>query len=90
MRFFSLLRMRLTFVRHGQTPDNAEMLWQGWGGRGLSSKGIRQAKRLGNRLTGRHFTRVLSSDIERVVESSSYLGKAVEIDQRWREIDVGS
>lgn len=82
--------MRLTFVRHGQTPDNAERMWQGWGGRGLGEKGIRQARLLGERLRDRPFTRVLTSDIERVVETSAHLGKSVEIDRRWREIDVGS
>ncbi len=82
--------MRLTFARHGQTPDNAERKWQGWGGRGLGELGIRQARLLGERLAGRRFTRVLTSDIERVVETAAYLGKPVEVDKRWREIHVGS
>lgn len=81
--------MRLHFVRHGQTPDNAERVWQGWGGRGLSDLGRTQAARLAERLLGRTFTRVLSSDIERVLETSAHLGKPVEVDARWREIHVG-
>lgn len=82
--------MRLTFVRHGQTPDNATRVWQGWGGGGLDGAGRRQARRLGERIRSRRFTRVLTSDIDRVMETASHLGKAVEIDRRWREIDVGS
>lgn len=81
--------MRLHFVRHGQTPDNAERVWQGWGGRGLSPTGRAQAALLGRRLEGRSFTRVLSSDIERVLETSFFLPHAVEVDARWREIHVG-
>ncbi len=81
--------MRLHFARHGQTPDNAERVWQGWGGRGLSAKGRVQAMRLGERLEGRRFTRVLSSDIERVLETSARIPHAVEVDARWREIHVG-
>lgn len=82
--------MRLTFVRHGQTPDNADRVWQGWGGRGLDGTGRHQARRLGDRLRSRRFSRVLTSDIDRVVETAAHLGKAVEVDRRWREIDVGS
>ncbi|UCG40249.1 MAG: histidine phosphatase family protein [Acidimicrobiia bacterium] len=81
--------MRLHFVRHGQTPDNAERMWQGWGGRGLSPTGRVQAGRLAERLASREFTRVLSSDIERVLETSAFLGQAVEVDARWREVHVG-
>lgn len=82
--------MRLTFARHGQTPDNADKIWQGWGGRGLSERGVRQSKLLGKRLAATGFTRVLASDIERVLETAAHLGTAVEVDRRWREIDVGS
>lgn len=82
--------MRITFVRHGQTADNHGRKWQGWGGSGLDAEGREQAAALSLRLAGRSFDRVLSSDIERVVETAAHLGRAVELDPVWREIDVGS
>jgi broad specificity phosphatase PhoE len=82
--------MRITFVRHGETPDNASKIWQGHDGGGLSEKGQAQAAALGGRLAGRNFTRILSSDVLRVVETSSFLEKQVELDSRFREIHVGS
>ena len=81
--------MRITFVRHGETPDNAARIWQGHGGGGLSERGQSQARALGERLASRSFSRVITSDVLRVIETASFLEKSVEIDSRFREIDVG-
>lgn len=82
--------MRITLVRHGRTADNHGRIWQGWAGRGLDDVGHDQAAKLAQRLTGRTFDRVISSDIQRVVETASHLNRAIELDSAWREIDVGS
>ena len=82
--------MRITFIRHGETPDNASKIWQGHDGGGLSALGRSQAAALGKRLAGREFSRVITSDVLRVVETASFLDKRVELDSRFREIHVGS
>lgn len=81
--------MRITLVRHGQTADNHSRVWQGWGGSGLDAAGRQQAAALAARIADDHFDRVVSSDIERVVETAAHQGRAVELDPGWREIDVG-
>lgn len=82
--------MRITLVRHGRTADNHGRIWQGWGGSGLDDEGRAQARALAERLDRRTYDRVISSDIQRVVETAAHLDKAVELDKAWREIHVGS
>ncbi len=82
--------MRITLVRHGRTADNHGRIWQGWGGRGLDDEGRAQAEALARRLAAVDHDRVISSDLQRVVETAAPLGKAVELDPAWREIHVGS
>ena len=82
--------VRITLVRHGRTADNHGRIWQGWGGSGLDDEGRSQAAALAARLDGRVYDRVISSDIQRVVETAAHLDKAVELSTAWREIHVGS
>lgn len=81
--------MRITLVRHGRTADNHGRIWQGWGGSGLDDEGHAQAEALADRLAGRSFHRVVSSDLQRVVETAAHLRRSVELDPAWREIHVG-
>jgi probable phosphoglycerate mutase len=79
----------ITFVRHGQSLSNLAQRWQGQGDSPLSELGRRQAELLGGRLRGRSFTRVISSDLSRAVDTARATGLAFEIDAAFREFDVG-
>ena len=81
--------MRFTFVRHGQSVANVSGRWQGQGDAPLSEHGRGQAARLGARLEGR-FDRVVSSDLIRAMDTARTLGRPLETDAAFREIDVGA
>ena len=87
-------RRILLLVRHGQTADNASHVFQGQGGRGLNDEGRRQARQLAQRLRTAGVDRIVSSDLERAVETARILGKAlslaVEEDEGLREVNVGA
>ncbi len=55
--------VRITFVRHGESTSNLARLWQGQGNSPLSGLGKQQASALARRLAGRHFDRVIASDL---------------------------
>lgn len=83
----------LYFARHGETDDNAHLVFQGQGGKGLNARGRAQARRLGQRMHASRVTSIFSSDLERAVETSRIVGAACgvapELDQDLREVDVG-
>jgi len=82
--------MLLTLVRHGESTANVAATWQGQGDSPLSPTGRGQVERLGIRLSGRSFDRILSSDLSRASDTAGALGRPVSLDQRWREIHVGT
>ncbi len=83
----------LYFARHGETADNAALVFQGQGGKGLNARGRAQARRLAQRMHKARVTSIFTSDLERAVETSLIVGAAcgVEpaIDADLREVDVG-
>lgn len=83
----------LYFARHGETDDNARLVFQGQGGKGLNSRGRAQARRLGARLQKARITTIISSDLERAEETARIVGQACElvhsVDSDLREVDVG-
>jgi broad specificity phosphatase PhoE len=88
---------RLLLIRHGQTSWNAEGLWQGHAGPGLTVEGQAQADRLARSLREepeQPWTKVISSDLARArqtaVAVADRLGLPIEIDLRLRELDVGA
>lgn len=87
---------RVVLVRHGESEWNAVGRIQGQGGAGLSELGHRQAKATAAYLRQRYpdATAVVRSDLERVVETAgpfeASCSLGVTVDQRWREIDVGT
>jgi broad specificity phosphatase PhoE len=81
--------IEITFVRHAETTANATGTWQGHGDAGLSGRGRRQAHALGDRLSGRQFDVVVSSDLDRALETAVLAGLDPRSDARWREIDIG-
>jgi len=88
--------MRSTFLylaRHGETADNAALVFQGQSGKGLNALGRAQARRLSQRFALRPPDAVVASDLERAVETASAVasgcGLEVELDRDLREVDVG-
>ena len=87
--------MTLLFLaRHGETADNAKRVFQGQAGRGLDVRGRAQAARLAERMSRAGLTALVSSDLERAVETArtvaSVVGLEVQHDRDLREVDVGT
>jgi broad specificity phosphatase PhoE len=86
--------LRLYFARHGQTEDNANHVFQGQGGRGLDAYGRAQARRLAARMRSAGLDAIVTSDLERAVETARTVGAACglepSLDPDLREVDVGT
>src|SRR5688572_2354328 len=84
----------LYLARHGETADNAAQIFQGQGGRGLNDRGRAQARRLAGRLAGLGLHAIVSSDLERAVETATIVGSSCGLDleheQGLREVNVGT
>lgn len=82
------------FARHGETDDNARLVFQGQGGKGLNSRGRAQARRLAERMHKARVTTIVSSDLQRAMETSVIVGDACSVepslDPDLREVDVGA
>lgn len=83
----------LYFARHGETDDNARLVFQGQGGKGLNSRGRAQARRLAERMHKARITTIVSSDLQRAEETASIVGHACDlvhsVDPDLREVHVG-
>ncbi|NOY94510.1 MAG: histidine phosphatase family protein [Deltaproteobacteria bacterium] len=82
--------MEIFFVRHGQSSANVTGHWQGHGDSQLSDAGREQTAALAERLKDEHFDLVVSSDLSRAADTARALGREVELDKRFREVDVGA
>ena len=71
---------RLFLVRHGQSTWNQEHRIQGQLDPPLSDEGRRQARRLGQRLAGRHFVAAYASDLKRALQTAELIGEAIGIE----------
>ena len=86
----------VVLVRHGESVWNAEHRLQGQGGTGLSELGHRQAVATAAYLQARYpeVAAAIRSDQQRVEETAQPWADgsqvSLQIDTRWREIDVGS
>ena len=78
----------LILVRHGRTALNVGHKLQGRIDQPLDKVGHRQAVEIAKVLTD--IDRVISSPLMRATQSAAVLGKPVEIDQRFVELDYGS
>jgi probable phosphoglycerate mutase len=86
----------LLLVRHGETDDNKNLVFQGQLGRGLNAHGRAQAARLASRLV-RAVTRpsaLYASDLDRAHETAAILGGALglepALDADLREVYLGA
>ncbi len=81
--------MHITFLRHGESTGNASGIIQGADSSPLSERGMMQAAAVGERLAPRPFDLVVSSDMERAVQTAEALDVPFTVDAAWREMDVG-
>jgi probable phosphoglycerate mutase len=87
--------MFLLFARHGETTENKTRRFQGnkCPGPGLNRTGRAQAARLADRLRNAGLTAIVSSDLERAVETTRIVAAetrlAPSFDPDLREVDVG-
>jgi probable phosphoglycerate mutase len=85
--------MILLLARHGETEDNARLVFQGQGGGSLNARGRAQAERLASRLAGA-IDSIVSSDLTRAKETAEEVsrvsGAPITFDRDIREVDVGA
>ena len=62
-------RLRLLFVRHGETQDNIDKILQGHRDTSLTEKGVREAQVLGEKLEDQHIDAVYYSPLHRMVQT---------------------
>ncbi len=84
----------LVLIRHGETADNARSVFQGQGGSCLNARGREQATRVAERLAAVHIDHLVSSDLERAVETAHIIAARTRVplslqDVALREVDVG-
>ena len=85
--------MRLILVRHGETPWNVTLQYQGQANVPLNERGREQALRAAARLTRYGVTRLYSSDLARAWQTAEVIGTMIGLTPvaipELREIDVG-
>ena len=87
---------RVLLVRHGETDDNRNQIFQGQLGRGLNALGREQAALLAARLAlaAERPAAILSSDLDRARETAEILGAALglapALDPDLREVYLGA
>lgn len=85
--------MRLILVRHGETPWNVTLQYQGQANVPLNERGREQALRAAARLTRYGITRLYSSDLARAWQTAEVIGTTIGLTPvaipELREIDVG-
>lgn len=79
----------LIVVRHGETDANASGRLLGRTDVALTERGREQARRVADVLAPLGVSRVVSSPLQRAVDTASALGLPVEVDERWIELDYG-
>jgi probable phosphoglycerate mutase len=81
---------RLWLVRHGETAWSAAGRLNGWRDLSLSDRGRAQARALADRLRGRRFHAIWSSDLRRAIETARLAYGEPNVDRRLRELDFGA
>ncbi len=77
----------LLIVRHGRTVANATGLLQGRVDNPLDVEGLRQAERIRTALSSIEV--VVSSPLQRALQTAEPLGLPCRVDERWVELDYG-
>ena len=81
----------IVLIRHGETAWNAERRLQGHIDIALNAEGQRQAQALATALAGEHFDLLISSDLQRALQTAQALAgkRAIELDAKLRERGYG-
>lgn len=82
--------IEVTFTRHAESTSNVSGRWQGHGDAPLSEPGREQARAWAAWIGATSFDRVVASDLSRTTDTARALTHALELDETWREIDVGA
>lgn len=84
---------QLCLIRHGQTDWNLEGRYQGQSDVSLNENGFEQARSLIEKLKGKIFSAIYSSDLVRAQQTAepiaNMIGLTVQIEPRLREINQG-
>lgn len=87
---------KLILVRHGETDDNKNLVFQGQEGRGLNERGREQAALLAARFTAAQIraAAIYTSDLDRARETAAIVGGALGLEPRLdpdlREVFLGA
>ena len=65
----------LLLMRHGETPDNVNLIMQGQTQGQLNANGIRQAQEVSDRLAACHLDAVIASDLRRAVSTAEIVAQ---------------
>lgn len=86
------MSLRLCLVRHGETAWNAEGRLQGWTDVPLNAAGRQQAAQLAAALQGQHFEAIVSSPLQRALQTAQAVaaGRPVDIEPDARERHFGA
>lgn len=83
----------LWLVRHGQTDWNREGRYQGQADPPLNAEGLQEAGYAAHALVGLPLEAVVSSDLQRAVQTAEVIARRVKlpvrVDSRLREVDLG-
>lgn len=60
-------------IRHGETEDNKNKIFQGWRDSILTDAGHNQAQKLANNFSGKNISAIYTSDLKRTCETAKYL-----------------
>ncbi|MEO7753016.1 MAG: histidine phosphatase family protein [Terracoccus sp.] len=84
---------RIVVVRHAETVDNAARVWQGHKDSPLSERGRAQVEAAAPHLAAYDPVSIVSSDLQRAVDTAAGVGRLVgldvRLDPRLREVHVG-
>lgn len=85
------MSLKVTYFVHGTTEDNLEHITTGWLPGKLSEKGIKQSIELIDQIKDKKFDVVISSDLQRAIDSArlTWPERDIEIDERLRECNYG-
>lgn len=82
--------VEVCLVRHAESVSNAKGIWQGHGDSPLNDRGKAQVEALRAVVEHEDYDLRISSDLARAATTAKALGRPVEPDPAWREIDVGA
>ena len=86
------MSVKIIYFVHGTTTDNIEHKSTGWLHGNLSEKGIEQSTELGKQINLNEIDLVISSDLQRAIDSAKYIFKDSKVilhDIRIRECNYG-